>query len=102
MNLVDVYGLDARDVEWQDLGICAGMHHDYFFEIYESDPATATQIDEMCASCPVKRDCLSFGLDNKEEGVWGGVYLNGKGGVDANKISHKPQSVQDSIREAIN
>lgn len=32
---------------------------------------------QLCASCPVKLDCLSHALDGMvDDGVWGGVYLS--------------------------
>lgn len=29
-----------------------------------------------CARCPVKAECFLFGITNKEQGVWGGVWLD--------------------------
>jgi hypothetical protein len=31
--------------------------------------------DAYCTRCPVKRECLKFGLDSNSNGVWGGEFL---------------------------
>ena len=30
---------------------------------------------EFCADCPVRTECLKFGITSKSMGVWGGHYL---------------------------
>jgi len=29
----------------------------------------------ICANCPVRQQCLDWGQDNHESGIWGGLYL---------------------------
>ena len=71
-----------------------------FYDNYESSPRFAKQIDEMCLSCPVQKICLQSGMDNKEFGVWGGVFLVwGKPSKDRNK--HKTIEVWNEIKHAI-
>lgn len=56
---------------WHDLAACRGVDPDLFFpQRGESlDPARA-----ICATCPVRVDCLEEALARKEEfGVWGGM-----------------------------
>lgn len=96
----DVLGLDADDLEWQDLSICVGQDVARFYEKYEASPRTAKITDQMCLSCPVRKECLQAGIENNEWGVWGGVYLeNGK--MSENKNAHKTQDIWESIREGI-
>jgi hypothetical protein len=99
-SVFDVLGLDAEDLEWQDLALCEGQEISRFHEGYESSPRIAKQTDQMCLSCPVQRMCLQAGIENNEYGTWGGVYLtNGK--VDEAKNSHKTQDIWEQIREGL-
>lgn len=93
-------GLAADELDWHHLAICKGQSIWRFYDGYESSPRIAKQTDQMCLSCPVRKQCLEAGIDENEWGVWGGIYLsNGK--VDQNKNSHKTPEVWDEIREGI-
>lgn len=100
LSVFAALGLDADDLEWQDLAICTGQSIWRFHEGYESNPRVAKTTDAMCLSCPVRKECLQTGIENSEWGCWGGIYLtNGK--VDENKNSHKTPDVWQQIREGI-
>lgn len=60
---------------WQDDSSCAqpGMepYRDIFFS---EDPEEIEDAKTVCSDCPVRLQCLSYALDNKEIwGVWGGI-----------------------------
>jgi hypothetical protein len=96
----DVLGIDVDDLDWQDLSICVGQPVWRFYDGYETNNRTARLTDEMCLSCPVRKECLQAGVENSEWGVWGGIYLeNGK--PSDNKNAHKTQDTWDQIREGI-
>lgn len=96
----DILGLDAEDLDWTDLAICVGQDVKRFYEGYETNPRTAKLTDQMCLSCPVRKECLEAGVENSEWGVWGGIYLeNGK--PNDSKNAHKTQDIWDQIREGI-
>lgn len=100
LSVFDALGLDADDLEWQDLAICTGQDIRRFHEGYEASERTAKLTDAMCLSCPVRKVCLQAGIENNEWGVWGGIFLsNGK--VDPNKNAHKTQDIWDQIRKGI-
>lgn len=64
-----------------------------FFELYEDEPGVAEIVDKnVCMTCPVIRECFSYGTKNEQDGVWGGVYLL-SGEVNQNKNAHKTQDV---------
>lgn len=95
--LLDALGLDADDLEWQDIAVCTGQPIDIFYEAYEASERTAKTVDSMCLSCPVRALCLAAGVEGSEWGVWGGVYLtNGK--ADHKRNDHKTPEVWDEIR----
>jgi WhiB family redox-sensing transcriptional regulator len=62
--------------EWRAAGACVSADPDLFFPVSTSGRAVA-QVDKalrICASCPVKRQCLDFALESVEaEGIWGGT-----------------------------
>lgn len=99
-DVFDVLGLDADSLGWQDFSICTGQKISRFYEDYESNPRQARLTDEMCLSCPVRKQCLQTGVDNNEWGVWGGVYLT-SGKVDEGKNAHKTRDVWNQIRDGI-
>jgi WhiB family redox-sensing transcriptional regulator len=59
------------DVRWREDAACRGVDTDVFF------PATDEEAEEakaICASCPVRKECLEFALQTRQEdGVWGGL-----------------------------
>jgi hypothetical protein len=100
LDIFDVLGLDADDLRWADLALCIGHDVSRFYDGYESSQRTAKLTDQMCLSCPVRRECLKTGIENGEWGVWGAVYLsNGK--MDENRNSHKTPEIWQQIREGI-
>lgn len=97
-NILNSLGIDENDLDWKDLAICKGIETNLFFDKYESDINIAKNIDEMCISCPVSSFCYEFGTKNKEEGVWGGVYLS-TGLVDKSKNLHKTSDTWKKIKK---
>ena len=87
-DLLGEMGLEEDRLKWYHLAACKGMDVNYFYDIYETDPETAKQIDQMCIHCPVVKFCHDEGVSNKEKGVWGGVYLN-LGRTDSDYNKHK-------------
>lgn len=52
---------------WMADGACLGLDPNVFFS---DDLGPARRI---CAGCPVRVECLEYGLDNYEAGMWGGT-----------------------------
>jgi hypothetical protein len=91
-SLLEQIGIDPRDFEWQHLAACTGYPTNLFFEDYEKDPVQAQQVDQLCISCPVARECFKLGVDTKSTGVFGGFYLS-NGEPAKTRNSHKTQEV---------
>ena len=100
LSVLDALGIDPDDLEWQDLAVCHGLDISRFYEGYEQSVRTAKLTDQICLSCPVRRQCLSAGVENSEHGVWGGIYLTA-GRVDDTKNQHKTSDIWEEIREGI-
>jgi hypothetical protein len=52
-------------------GKCAGVDTDMFFP-RERD-WVPPEIQLLCDSCPVEKECLSYAVRNDLEGIWGGT-----------------------------
>jgi hypothetical protein len=96
-NILNELGVDEDDLDWYHLAACRGLDTNLFYDKYEADPNIAKSIDEACLTCPVSKMCYDFGVTNKEQGVWGGVYLN-TGEVDKPRNIHKTQDVWKRIK----
>lgn len=98
--------VDQETIEWQLLALCDGVEfeghpNDPFFEAYETNEQVAKSTDQICLHCPVMKQCFQFASDQKETGVWGGVYLD-RGKVDKAKNIHKTDEVWAEWREKLN
>jgi WhiB family redox-sensing transcriptional regulator len=78
--MADVSRLPAprsEDWDWQMKGACRGLDSATFFHPEnERGPSRARReraAKQVCASCPVTRQCLNWALQTREPyGVWGG------------------------------
>ncbi|MGW7007569.1 WhiB family transcriptional regulator [Streptomyces sp. NPDC054933] len=65
------------DTSWQPRGACYGMDVEdadaTFFPLPREHEAIA-EAKELCAACPVHRECLNYALENElKDGIWGGL-----------------------------
>jgi hypothetical protein len=60
---------------WKDSAACEAYDVNLFFDKYEENEQLRPAIENVCAACPVRRECFANGISNKEYGVWGGIYL---------------------------
>lgn len=50
-----------------------------FFDRYLQSEETMLEVQNLCSLCPVKIQCINYGIYTKATGVWGGRWLqNGK------------------------
>ncbi len=60
----------TRNLDWKADAACRDLDTNLFFPDSESDSGPAL---EVCASCPVRQQCLDFALLTRQnDGVWGG------------------------------
>lgn len=97
-NILNNIGVDPNDLDWFHLAACSGMDTNLFFDKYESDINIAKNIDQACLSCPVRKLCYQAGVENKEDGVWGGIYLN-SGSIDKSKNLHKTPEIWKKLKQ---
>ena len=61
---------------WRAAGACVSADPDLFFPVSGTGKgaAQAARACQICAGCPVRRQCLEFALETGEmEGIWGGT-----------------------------
>ncbi len=62
--------------EWWSAAACRSAEPDLFFPISATSASGATiqRAKQVCASCPVSAQCLSYALRHRQEqGIWGGL-----------------------------
>lgn len=95
----------SADFHWMQLGNCyqfgvTGPEDDYWFEQYEASDEVAKNVDAMCVACPMLEVCYEYGVNNKLDGVWGGIFLvNGKEAPPKNR--HKSDDTWRTIRNRL-
>jgi hypothetical protein len=97
-DIVTQLGLDHETLKWYQLAACKNADINWFYDKYETDKELALQVDQMCMHCPVAKYCLEEAVENKEKGVWGGVYLD-LGRVDRLNNSHKTPEVWKELKK---
>jgi WhiB family redox-sensing transcriptional regulator len=93
--------LDAlpRPPAWTEQALCAQIDGDMF---YPDDGARRPDIKRICGGCPVRAQCLTAAMANKEEhGIWGGLTprerrKQAKHERDLAHESHTPRQVATS------
>lgn len=68
---------DARTASlgWMARGACQGEDPELFFPIAVQGPALhqVSAAKAVCRRCAVRAVCFSFGLENSQDGIWGGT-----------------------------
>ena len=61
-------------VDWEKAA-CAGLPVNYFYDVEESREAFKEMalVRPVCMACPIQMDCLKWGFEHEEFGVWGGL-----------------------------
>jgi WhiB family transcriptional regulator, redox-sensing transcriptional regulator len=56
---------------WRQHAACRDLDTNVFFPLSDDEAAPAKAV---CATCPVREDCLEFALATRQsDGVWGGL-----------------------------
>lgn len=60
-------------IGWMAEAACAGSDTEQFFCDPWTEKEKLQKVLQTCFSCPVINQCLSYAVDNRLEGVWGGT-----------------------------
>lgn len=98
----------SEDINWEDLASCRGLGYIkggrnrelFSFEEYQENQSYRNVIDTLCSHCPIQAACLMAGRENKETGIWGGIYLE-DGSVSEKYNIHKSQEFYINLKEKI-
>jgi hypothetical protein len=95
-NIISDLGLDESNVRWDQFAACNKMDTNWFYDTYETDVHVANQVDQICLNCPVAQTCYEQGVEGREFGVWGGIYLN-LGRIDKSTNLHKDKATWKAL-----
>ncbi|HSZ40350.1 MAG TPA: WhiB family transcriptional regulator [Trebonia sp.] len=73
----------VRSLGWMLLGACRQVDPDLFFPGEAATGPTARQVKAakaVCEACTVRKNCLSYALEAKPEGIWGGTTMTERTG----------------------
>lgn len=62
--------------EWLGHVACTPDDAELFHPVGLGVPADIQLALAICASCPVKQECLDWALDHVEDGIWGGLQAS--------------------------
>ncbi len=66
---------DARSLDWMARGACQREDPELFFPIAASGPGLLAikAAKAVCQGCAVRVPCLSYGVQTRQDGIWGGT-----------------------------
>ena len=66
--------MSIDDTNWQKDSLCAKKQNEHMVEwFFSEEPEEKYAAKNLCFSCPVRKDCIKYALEEKEIwGVWGG------------------------------
>lgn len=94
--------------EWWNQAACAGKGQaPWFTEPYsdaKTNPLSSHSVRKaktICSTCPVRRECLTAGL-NETTGIWGGALVDERRSGDVELILFKmdQQAIEHGLRGA--
>lgn len=64
---------DVRFTPWREEAACISVVDDVSFFPDPEDLVGISRAKEICATCPVAAECLTWAIEtNQSEGIWGG------------------------------
>jgi WhiB family transcriptional regulator, redox-sensing transcriptional regulator len=85
--------LDMTRTDWFDDAACRDVDTDVFFPTSE---AHADEAKAICATCPVRLECLEYALKTRPgDGVWGGLTAS-----ERHRLIRRRQKAARKTREA--
>jgi WhiB family redox-sensing transcriptional regulator len=67
---------EARSLSWMSRGACQEADPELFFPVATVRDPAARQVEAakaVCGPCAVRARCLSYALEARPEGIWGGT-----------------------------
>lgn len=66
-----------EEVNWEKAACKDSVHTDLFYSVEEERSILAysyiNALRQICLSCPIWKECLSYAAENEIYGVWGGM-----------------------------
>jgi WhiB family transcriptional regulator, redox-sensing transcriptional regulator len=90
---------NSEAAAWMDLAACASADPELFFPVSSTGPGSEQirRAKQICRSCPVLRDCLTFALRTRQaHGVWGGTSEDER----IRALRRKPNAAPEALAAA--
>lgn len=89
----------TRSSDWMSRGACQREDPELFFPIAAVGPALhqVNAAKAVCLRCAVRAACLSYGLETRQEGIWGGTTWDERAAMKGSGRSEPARS--DAARE---
>lgn len=67
----DTFLGSQEELDWQDFALCQEVDSELFFP---EEGTSGLDAKKVCRTCDVRKECLEYALENREQhGVWGGM-----------------------------
>lgn len=86
---------DGRDLSWMPRAACAGQSP----AVYDTDDEEKPSPEIRCFLCDVRAQCLTYALNGRESGTWGGLSRKQRDRIVARKRKRRscPHCASESI-----
>jgi WhiB family redox-sensing transcriptional regulator len=66
--------MSTDSINWQKASLCSRKENEHMIEwFFSEEPDEKYAAKNLCFSCPVRKDCIKYALEEKQIwGVWGG------------------------------
>lgn len=73
-NTLAITPINLREEQWKLEAACQGADTEaYFREVGEVQRDERRMVKRICASCPVRTECLEYAIKYNMQGWWGGL-----------------------------
>jgi WhiB family redox-sensing transcriptional regulator len=73
---------------WMSRGACRRADPELFFPASEGGAHLVAAAKAACRACSVRASCLSFAIENKQDGIWGGTTLDERHAMRKHAFPH--------------
>lgn len=71
-ELMPLLAVPPANSTWAHRAACRGLPTSQFFPA-DDDRGAIAQTADVCGVCPVRVECLAWGLHHEKFGIWGGL-----------------------------
>jgi WhiB family redox-sensing transcriptional regulator len=85
---------------WMSRGACRRADPELFFPISDGGAHLVAAAKAVCRVCSVRASCLSFAIENRQDGIWGGTTLDERHALRQHALRHGMTGTTVSVGQA--